>query len=297
MFTDRLNNPLVWAAFLGVFFVCCSANTHAEKAIKWLEMDAPPYHIQQGETKNQGVVDKITNLLQQYMPDYQHSERVMNLPRVVEVMRVGQNVCHGSLYRTPEREGIAYFSAVPSTMFPPVGITIRQEDFDRFGKKSHVSIKRILSDRIFRGGISTGRSYGKVLDELLSEFDQTARLERRSGDDIYRGLINMLILGRVDYVLGSPMESGYVRHSLGNKWHVVNLMVDEHSTYDFGYVACSKTEWGKQVMGDINRLLIQLRPLDIYKAFFTQWLDELSQSSFEKAYQQQFLTRGLSVKP
>lgn len=272
----------------------CSSLVCAKDSIKWLEMDAPPYHIQTGELKNQGIVDQVTQLLQQNMPNYLHSERVMNLPRVKEVMRIGQEVCHASLYKTPQREAVAYFSKVPSTMFPPVGLTIKEESFELFDENPMVSFSEVLIRQDLMGGISKGRSYGKSLDKILKQYERTARLERRSGDDIYQGLFNMLLYGRVDYILGSPLESGFAQRNLAAKNKVFNIMLKERNSYDFGFVACSKTPWGKRIIEEINAVLIKIRPTPQYKSYFTKWLDDLSKGSFEKAYDKQFLIYGIN---
>lgn len=272
--------------------LACQLAISADNKITWLEMDAPPYHIQQGEAKNQGVVDRITRLLQRHLTEYQHFEKLMNLPRAAAVMGEGEKVCHASLYKTPEREAVAYFSKVPSTIFPPVGLTVRREDYQKFGGNTYVSFKQVLSSTEFHGGLSRGRSYGEVLDQMIAEQGFTSRLDRRSGDDIYRGLFRMLLYGRIDYILGSPMEAAYVGRSLGVPNGVRNLMILEHSNYDFGFIACAKSEWGAQVIAEIDELLLTLRPTKEYQGFFVEWLDELTAMSFEKAYQEQFLTYG-----
>lgn len=281
----------------GISLLLVSSVVCAKETIKWLEMDAPPYHIQTGDMKNHGIVDQVTQLLQQSLPQYLHSEKLMNLPRIVQVMRVGQEVCHASLYKTPQRETVAYFSKVPSTMFPPVGLTIRRDNYGLFNEQPLVSLADVLSRSDVIGGISKGRSYGESLDTVLKRFERTARLEIRSGDDIYHGLFRMLLYGRVDYVLGSPLESGFVQQSLASEKKVLNLRLEERNTYDFGFVACSKTPWGKRMIQEINEVLIKIRPTQQYQSYFTKWLDELSRESFKQAYHQQFLVYGLNDEP
>jgi uncharacterized protein (TIGR02285 family) len=55
------------------------------------------------------------------------------------------------------------------------------------------------------------------------------------------------------------------------------------------YVACSKTTWGKMVIQDVNKVLLEQRPKEQYRAAYERWLDEGSISRYRAAYENYFL--------
>ena len=57
----------------------------------------------------------------------------------------------------------------------------------------------------------------------------------------------------------------------------------------FGYVACSKTPWGKKLIEKINRILLEQRPTAQYRAAYERWLDKSSLKNYRDLYKNVFL--------
>jgi len=57
----------------------------------------------------------------------------------------------------------------------------------------------------------------------------------------------------------------------------------------FGYVACSKTPWGKKLIEKINRILLEQRPTKQYRSAYERWLDKSSLESYRDLYKNVFL--------
>lgn len=64
-----------------VFVVLFACPAFAKDKIIWVDVDAPPFYILEGNEKGKGVVDEITLLLQKNMPQYDHEHQVINLSK------------------------------------------------------------------------------------------------------------------------------------------------------------------------------------------------------------------------
>lgn len=272
-----------------VFVVLFACPAFAKDKIIWVDVDAPPFYILEGNEKGKGVVDEITLLLQKNMPQYDHEHQVINLSRLMYMMRNGEHVCHAALFRTRERETEALFSSTPTDIVPPVGITIKADRKDDFPDHDNCSLAELLEKKKLKAGIAADRSYGKPLDDILKRNEGSPLVYARSGADIYSGLLRMLLAGRVDFILGSPLEAGYIHKKMDVGDSVINIPIRENMEYTMGYAACPKNEWGRGVIAEIEKILKERRNTDEYRDIFEKWLDKGSIDRFRKAYSEHFL--------
>lgn len=68
-------------------------------------------------------------------------------------------------------------------------------------------------------------------------------------------------------------------------------IAENQKGYDgwLSYVACSKNEWGKEVIEKINRILLEQRPTDAYRGSYERWLDDSSLEPYRQLYKKVFL--------
>jgi len=266
----------------------------AEKmTVTWLDMDVPPFYILKGEYADTGIADEITKLFQHHLPQYAHKRMSVTFARAMEQFKSGESVCHAAFFKTPEREEFAYFSAVPSDIVPPVGITVKKKNLEKFETGSPLSLAALLQNSSLRCGAVKGRSYGAEIDQLLLRYQNKKHVFLRTSGQMYEGMFSMLLADRFDYLIGSPLEAMYASKSVSEKGEeIVNLPLQENSSYLLGYVACTKNEWGKQMIEKVNTVLRQERPTEQYKSFFERWLDERSFVQFRKDYESIFLQTG-----
>ena len=267
-----------------------SATWSQEKNILWLNANFPPFFISEAAYRNQGIGDEILNLLEENLPDYKHERQVANLSRQLKEMGEGHPVCSTAKFRTREREEIMVFS-VPIMVIPPNGITVRRQDLKRFGGGAPVSLATLLGDPTLHLGITRDRSYGKGIDSVLQRYSRAPYVHYRGGGDHYMGLLQMLVKGRVDYLVGFPYEAIYVARQLGLENEIAHIQLTEAGGYTPSYVACSKNEWGQGVIERVNDILRRERPTNKYRGFIERWLDPDGLVEFRKAYKKQLLQR------
>ena len=79
--------------------------------IQWLDIILPPYHhIESMPSQNEGITDKITQLLQNKLPEIKHTRSFVNINRLLYEMKKGSHVCNPSLKKTKERDAFIYYS-------------------------------------------------------------------------------------------------------------------------------------------------------------------------------------------
>ncbi len=258
--------------------------------ITWLTMDFPPFYIQQGKDQGQGIADVVVHLLQRQLPGYTHREQVAEATTIMNRLKAGDHVCSAAYIRTRDRERVLEYS-LPDLILPPNGITVRRDAVPRFtgGAPGPVSLARLLANHDLRLAVVVGRSYGPTVDGLLEPTKESSYVYWRHGEDVYRGLFEMLRKGSVDYVLGYPYEALYLAREHGVADEVVTLPLVELPHYTLGHVVCPKTAWGRRVIADVNRALLVERPKPEYRQAIARWLDDSMQAEFRRQYETSFL--------
>lgn len=263
----------------------------ATENLVWMEAVLPPFFIHSGPNQNQGYGDAITQILEAHLPDYNHGEINTNITRHFYMFKQGEQVCSVGLYKTPEREKFMYFSIPSFITLPPV-IIIKKENIVKFGNKATVSLDAVLEDRGMMIGFAKDRSYGKTLDEIFNRHKGQANLVEFTGQELSLNLFKMLMLGRLDGLIGLPEEALYQAEQMGIRDQFITLTLSENlHNYDgwMSCVACSKTPWGKQVIDKINQVLLAQRPSEQYRAAYERWLDPNSIAEYRRAYAEVFL--------
>ncbi len=102
----------------------------------------------------------------------------------------------------------------------------------------------------------------------------------------------MLRLNRIDALIGLPEEAIYQAKKLGIQDEIMTLTMEENQIgYDswLSYVGCSKTEWGKKVIQEIDQVLLKNRPGKRYREAYERWLDKSSLAHYRELYDEVFL--------
>ena len=264
------------------------ASVLAKDSVTWMLSDFPPYSILKGKYIREGRHDKVFELLQEHLPDYEHHEMVGSVTRLLSELGAGKKVCT-TLLKTAEREKFIYYS-IPMDFDPPLTVTIKRSKAILFNNTKELSFKKLIQNKQLQLGIQSGRSYGKMIDPFLEKYKGQKHIYLREGKELYEGLLKMLISDRLDYILGYPVETVYVGKMLGIEDKVINIPLKEHlNTYSLGCIGCSKTEWGLQIIEKINTILRKQRPTKHYRSIEERWLDENILESYRKAYDRIFL--------
>ncbi len=263
----------------------------AKDDLAWMEAVAPPFFIHEGTFKGQGYEDLITDILKSHLPQYQHSHMQANITRHYQQWKQGENVCSVGMYKTPERLEFTYYS-IPSVFTLPPVLIIHRDRFQAFGGKKTVSLARVLQEGKLIIGRSSNRSYGIEFDTALKAYSSDQNTFTYEGPELSLSLFKMLQAGRIDALPGLPEEAMYLAETMGIRDEIMTLNVEENQQNpeaSLSYVACSKTEWGKNAIATINQVLREQRSSEQYRGAYERWLDPSSLEGYRQLYQDVFL--------
>lgn len=263
--------------FIFISNISCFAED--ENHITWYHAKFPPVTIPDGPDAGKGFFDKITKTIIQELPEYSHSFRLANYKRILQDIKNKQNVCCAALYKTKERAKYTIFS-IPAIIVLPNGITIKKEDKSLFSEfitpDNKFLLTKALENQNLILGIAKGRKYSGGIDELLAVHKDDQHIMRRSGNDVFQGLLQMLLNDRgIHYILGYPVEATYLSQKIGHKDEILHFPVAEtNMLYTVGQVGCPDTPWGRQVIQAVDKVLLQQRSSETFLNFYESWLDE-----------------------
>lgn len=265
----------------------------AKDSITWMEVNMPPHFIQEGGIlQDQGYGDIVSKLLREQLPEYEHYRMTTNVVRHFDKFKRGDKVCAVGLYRTPERESFLHFS-IPCLLTMPPALIIRKDRLKQLGTKTIISLDQLLNNSEFRLGMSKDRSYGPVLDDVLARHSNRPNLIVFSGQEIGENYFKMLLLDRLDGLIGLPDEAMYHAEQMGIRDQITTLSFADNQQAHEGWlcaVACPKNEWGREIIEQINPILVHLRPTEAYRHAYERWLDSNSLPLYRSVYNKIFLT-------
>lgn len=263
----------------------------AQDSLTWMEAVAPPFFIHEGPFKGLGYEDRITDILKTHLPQYTHTHMQANISRHYQQWKQGEKVCSVGMYKTPERTEFTYYS-IPSVFTLPPVLIINKDRFPAFGGKTMVSLAKILQEGNLVIGRSTNRSYGIEFDTALKNYSNSQNTFTYESQELSLNLFKMLLAGRIDALPGLPEEALYLAEKMSIRDQIMTLSVEENQANpeaSLSYVACSKNEWGKKAIEDINQVIRAQRPTEEYRAAYERWLDPGSTERYRLLYQEVFL--------
>ena len=241
----------------------------AKETITWMVVDWPPLMILEGDDKGKGLADVFLTLYQQNLPQYKHHNMMMNFARYWHGAKNGEPICNLLTLKNQGREDYMHFS-IPAAMTLPNSIIMKQENIAKLGNPKSYSLAKLMVDKQFIGILESGRSYSQQIDVLLNEHQASSNLIR--GVNSARQLIQMLELGRIEYIIEYPYIADYLRSQYTKQTQQFgSIGIDEIPPYYLTYVACPKTDWGKNVIDSVNQMLLKIRPTPEYHAANERW--------------------------
>jgi uncharacterized protein (TIGR02285 family) len=246
----------------------------ADCEILWLHPEQAPLVIKKGYGEGKGTIDRMEAFFEKNLTKCKHHFESGNYERIIRMIKKKENACCIPLYRTPEREQFIEFS-IPYHIVLSNALIIEESSrreiepfIDQNGK---VDLEALLA-KGYRVGVAKGRIYRGVIDQIINKYRNTASVvEHDSPQQMVDSLIAMMINNRVNAVIAYPLEGQYVARSMGIK--VVSLPVIGMDDYGLTSVGCSKTETGKEIIRQLNAVIIKHRLTPKFMDFAEHWLD------------------------
>lgn len=237
-----------------ILFVCLllSQNLFADDdIINWTVPSFAPVFM---DNQN-GYLDYYLQEVQRRLPTFKHKIIKANFARTIELMKSKKNICTLSLLKSPEREMFAAFTE-PYIVIHANHIIMKKNAVSKnLIENNQMNLEALLKTKK-KIGVSFGRSYGIKTDKILKKYADSGLLDIRRGANGFEGLFGLLELGRIDAIIGYRAELDW--YSDG-KSPMVSYEIKNEDRYFSGHAACSKSEWGKQTVEQINKILLSIR--------------------------------------
>lgn len=251
--------------------------TKQKPDLLWYRAYFPPVTIPHGEDAGTGFYDRINGFLISHLPQYKHTFVTANYQRIAYELKNNNRGCCAALYKTVEREKFTAFS-VPVVLVLPNGIIVHKKNKELFSthldKDGKLSLISLLNDESLHLGIAKGRKYSGGIDEILSAHAGKINIIERSGNDVFLGLLEMLLMDRVEYILGYPTEAKYLAARMGKQSDIFFYPVAETDVeFTLGHVGCPDTPWGRAIIQEIDKILLENRANPDFISYYTDWLD------------------------
>lgn len=282
----KKNNRTILVCLNCVLLICLVLpRAEARDKITWLSDNLAPAFISQGPDKGEGIVDGVVEIYKQHLPDYDHEHLEATMPRILQLMQEGAKVCYAGFFRTPEREAFVKFSFPNLINYMGVLVVKKENRSLLFKDKETISLIDLLGDARFRLGLTKGRSYGKIIDDIIKAKGDRDKILYRSGQDSLEGLLEMLAANRIDYTIGFPWEFPYVAKQMGrqDRFGAVYIQEGKETRWIKNYLGCPKNEWGEKLIQKINRILIKVRPTEAHMHYQLKWFPKDIEESIRAA--------------
>ncbi len=245
--------------------------------LNWIIVDYPPYYIIDGEHQGQGRDESIIELLTSKLDQrYRVKQHLMPASRAVKSIGTFKGLhCMVSLYRKKEREKYIYFTDQYATLGFSPGVAMRRSIINKLNidHTKPVSLKQLIEKYKLTLGVTLNRSYGQAIDEIISQ-TQKRQIIVRAGRDALESLTVMLKKKRIDIILGYPSEHHYLKSIMDKNDELTQFAITEANTVSKGYIGCSKTPAGKEIIADLNSTLAALNKSNAFNDTMLRWLPE-----------------------
>ena len=223
--------------------------------VVWILADIPPLVINNAPPGQEGYGDKELQYLAAHLPQFHHIFLKGTASRLWHEMQHGDGVCTLSVAKLPDRERFALFSQ-RSFYGTTNQVVVRTADLDKFApfldKSGALDLARLATDDHLMGGYSDGTTYGAAIDSFIANPNRKTPLQLFAH---LRFPIGLLEKNRIDFIFGYHFELAYYRRTYHLKDQFTALRTNPEQPRQGGYIACSKTPVGMDVIAAIDALL------------------------------------------
>ena len=226
-----------------------------KEKIEWALFNFPPFIATKSGRLDGSAENRILNDLQGKLTEYTHHHTMVSVSTLLAMLKQKRKVCSAWVYRTPERESLAYFTSF--FPIPSQGLVVRATDMDRFREMKKISLKYLLEQTNLRLGLEKDRSYGQELDKIIKA-SSPEKITYVEGPSAAEALIKMLMSGRVNYILEFPQVVAYYNEAMKLSPNLYYNELEEFSGMRLVNIVCTKSRWGRLVSRDIDKALQEL---------------------------------------
>lgn len=256
-----------------------------DTVIHWLMSDLAPFRILSGPAQGQGSSDLMEKMLMARLPQYQHRSRFVSFERREILHGDASSLnCSFGILSNPKRQQQMLMS-IPAGMVMPVALTtVANSKLDHELQTTPVvDLVQLVHRQQYFGLLESGRAYPSLIEQAKAI--PNSLLGDHSA--IEQNPVDLLLAGRVDYLLEYPHRVNYLLNSSKlptAQLHFYLLAGDDK--FQTTYVACSKHPTAPQVIKDINQQLVTLWGNPDYQQKMLSWHDDQSKLALQQLMQQ-----------
>lgn len=253
--------------------------------MNWMLVDLRPLSNPRDGQPGDGTADGMLKLLVRAWPEAEHRFSVVAAARALRELQDRKDTCWATVLRTPEREKFIHYSMY--MLVPPVALIVRGEAAARIpvNAAGEALLEQLFAQTGLRGLMTTGRSYGPRIDAALSAAG--GNLHRVPGSTVGdSNRFEMLLRNRADYLLEFEEALNYQRSARPEPFNETDLRVLHIAgarPEPLG-VGCPRSEWGRNAIQKIDRLLSQLAALPAYRETMVRGIGLESQRRYRKDF-------------
>ncbi len=264
------------AACLWALLLLASSPAYGDKpVIIWAKTNFPPFSIQDGPLRDQGIYDTMMPPLFALLPEFEHRVVDMTIARTLEMMKHEDNICNAGLVRTAERDKTIVFSRETTRVFRNTLIVRRKDEgvFQPFMGNGEIDLDALLHDTPVRLCTVRGRRYGTEIDTVLADHAGTSDVRAITHSS---SAVRMLAEGHTDAVIAFPQEALYavrVEASSMPQDILMSLPIKNAGVIS-GHIGCSKGKLGERVIRAIDAAQRIEKVRALYKRSVAAWNDQ-----------------------
>jgi len=257
----------------------------AEPVVHWLLSDLAPFRILSGPAQGQGSFDLMEKMLMAQLPQYQHRSRFVSFERR-EVLHGDASAlyCSFGIVNNAKRQRQMLMSVPAGVVMPVALATVADSKLDQeLQQVPVVDLQQLVSRQRYLGLLESGRRYPQLIDQAR------AILGGLLGDHsaIDQNLVDLLLGGRVDYLLEYPHRVNFLLNSSKQPTATLHFyLLAGDDSYQTTYVACSKHPAAPKLINDINQQLVKLWANPEYQQKMLSWHDDKSKLALQQLMQQ-----------
>ena len=285
---------LLYQRFVFGFLAIAPCSAVLAEQVVWHTSNFAPYYVVDGAFKGQGIADQRLNLVMDGLPQWEH-QVISGVPvlRTESQMLQQNNICGVTFIKTKAREQYMVFTEQPIIYTLPNGLITTRTRLQLLSpylnKDGSFALRDFLDNSQHRLGVSLGRNFGQEIDDAIRHA-RTVRpqaLVDVEADNLFRSrLLKLIHQDAFQAMVGYPEELAYFSRQLGlNPDDFVFIPVAGEPPLVAGYVACSRSEFGRSVVAAANTLIGRPSFRHKVQAAYRQWIDSASLSHYNRLMQ------------
>lgn len=239
-----------------IAMLCVCSEIYAKDTLVWYTLDQPPYYT----IERLGIHDKMVDYLIARMPNYEHSIQKSTIKRALEGIKQKESAVWLGLYKTSDREKFVSYHTIPLYLNPNVMLATSKRNLYKIKPflKSDETVdleKMFLSNQVVVG-ITAGRGYSGIIDDLILKHRGTEVLYERHSANMTTGFLHMLMNNRIDAYFEVPISIGPTARIVGVKEsEIVLIPISGISLYEPVYVGMPQSDFGDRVVSRIDEIM------------------------------------------